>query len=47
MMNEQELRQFGLQDLQKQARKLGIVGSSLMSKEELIKNILDLYLASR
>ena len=43
-MNEQELRQLGLQDLQLQARKMGIVGSSLMSKEDLVKNILDLYL---
>ena len=46
-MNEQELRQLGLQDLQLQARKMGIVGSSLMSKEDLVKNILGSLSSSR
>ena len=41
-MNEQELRQFSLPELQGQARRLGVVGSTLMSKDQLVKNILDL-----
>lgn len=41
-MNEQDLRQQGLIDLQHHARRLGIVGSTLLSKEDLIKRILDL-----
>lgn len=38
-MSEQDLQQVSLMDLQHQARRLGVVGSSLMSREELIKNI--------
>ncbi len=41
-MNEQELRQLSLHDLQNQARRLGVVGSTLMSKDQLIKHIIDL-----
>ena len=41
-MREQDLRELGLADLQTQARRLGVVGSTLMSKDNLIKNILDL-----
>ncbi len=41
-MNEQELKQLGLAELQMQARRLGVVGSSRMLKDELVKNILDL-----
>jgi len=41
-MNEQELKKQGLSELQVQARKLGVVGSTLMSKADLIKNIIDL-----
>jgi transcription termination factor Rho len=41
-MRDKELRELGLNDLQNQARRLGVVGSSIMSKEELIKNIIDL-----
>lgn len=40
-MREQELREFSLFDLQHQARRLGIVGAVLMSKDELIKNIIE------
>jgi transcription termination factor Rho len=40
-MNEQELRQLGLNELQNQARRMGVVGSSVLPKEELIKRILD------
>ena len=38
----QELKQYVLPDLQLQARKLGIVGSSFMSKDTLIQHIIDL-----
>ena len=41
-MNEQELKKIGLGELQLQARKLGIVGSTLMIKDVLIKNIIEL-----
>lgn len=41
-MREKELREFGLNDLQNQARRLGVVGSSIMSKDDLIRNIIDL-----
>ncbi len=41
-MNEQELKEVGLNELQIQARKLGVVGSTLMSKDELAKQIVDL-----
>lgn len=41
-MREQELREFSLFDLQNQARRMGIVGAMLMSKEELIKNIIEI-----
>ena len=41
-MNEQELRQLSLPELQNQARRLGVVGSTLMSKDQLIKHIIDL-----
>ena len=41
-MNEQELRQQGLIDLQHHARKLGVIGSTLLNKEDLIKRILEL-----
>ena len=40
-MNEQETVQLTLNDLQHQARRLGIVGSSLMAKDELLKLIND------
>ncbi len=41
-MNEQELKQLGLADLQNRARRLGVVGSSLMKKDQLVTHILDL-----
>jgi len=41
-MRDQALREMGLADLNTLARRLGIVGASLMSKEQLIKNIIDL-----
>ncbi len=41
-MNEQELRQSSLTELQNQARRLGVVGSTLMSKDDLIKHIIDI-----
>lgn len=41
-MREQELRETSLNDLQSQARRLGVVGSSLMFKDELIAKIQDL-----
>ena len=41
-MNEQELKKIGLVDLQIQARRLGIVGSTLMTKDDLIKNIIEI-----
>jgi len=40
-MNEQELMQLSLSDLQLQAKKLGVVGSTLMNKQELIKTIVE------
>lgn len=40
-MNEQETVHLTLNDLQQQARRLGIVGSTLMSKDELLKLISD------
>jgi transcription termination factor Rho len=41
-MRDQDLRELSLADLQNQARRLGVVGSTLMSKDELIRNIVDL-----
>ena len=41
-MNEQELRQVSLPELQNQARRLGVVGSTLMTKDQLVKHIIDL-----
>jgi transcription termination factor Rho len=41
-MTIEELKQISLYDLQHQARKLGIIGASLMSKDEIIKNILEI-----
>ncbi len=38
-MREETLRQMSLQELYNLARKLGVMGASLMQKEELIKNI--------
>jgi transcription termination factor Rho len=38
-MSERGLNQMNLSELQMQARRLGIVGSSLMTKDELIKHI--------
>jgi transcription termination factor Rho len=38
-MRDYDLREFSLTDLQNQARRLGIVGSTIMSKAELIRNI--------
>src|SRR5438132_1712552 len=40
-MRSKELRELSLQDLNFHARKLGIVGAPLMSKDELIKNIIE------
>lgn len=39
---DQELREMMLPDLQSIGRKLGVIGSTLMSKEELIRNIIEL-----
>ncbi len=41
-MRDQELRLMGLADLLSLARKLGVIGSTLLSKEELIRRIVDL-----
>lgn len=41
-MRDQALRELSLADLYLQARKLGVVGASLMSKETLIQHIIDL-----
>jgi len=41
-MKDQELKKLPLAELLIQARKVGVVGSSLMSKPDLIKNIIDL-----
>ena len=41
-MRDQELRGLTLADLQNQARRLGIVGSTLMSKDTLVKSIVDI-----
>lgn len=41
-MKDQGVQEFSLGDLQNQARRLGIVGSSLMSKDELIRKIKDI-----
>jgi len=40
-MKEQDLKSLSLLDLQTYARRVGIVGSTFMSKDDLIKNILD------
>ncbi len=40
-MRDQALREKGLQELNNMARKLGIVGAGLLSKDELIKRIID------
>lgn len=41
-MREKELRELPLPELQIQARKIGVVSSTLLSKDQLVKNILDL-----
>src|SRR5437899_731372 len=41
-MTIEELRQISLIDLHHQARRLGVIGASLMTKEELIRHIIDL-----
>ncbi len=41
-MRDQELRGMSLADLHSLARKLGVIGASLMSKEQLITHIIDL-----
>lgn len=41
-MRDQALREKGLNELYGYARKLGIIGATLMPKEELIKHIIDL-----
>lgn len=41
-MTPEELRQLNLMDLHQQARRLGVVGASLMLKEELIRNIIEM-----
>jgi len=41
-MRDQALRELSLADLYMQARRLGVVGASLMSKENLIQSIIDL-----
>ncbi len=41
-MRDQELRGKGLVELQAQARKMGIVGSTLMKKDEIVRAIIDL-----
>lgn len=41
-MRDQALREMGMNDLHMYARKLGITGVSLMSKEQLIKTIVDI-----
>jgi transcription termination factor Rho len=41
-MTFEELKQMNLADLNYQARRLGVIGASLMGKEELVKNIMDL-----
>src|SRR4029077_12336818 len=40
-MREQALREKNLQELNVHARKLGIVGAALLSKDDLIKKIID------
>lgn len=42
LMRGQELREYNLSDLLIQARRLGIVGSSLMTKEQLVQHIFEL-----
>ena len=41
-MRDQALREKGLNELYAYARKLGIIGATLMPKEEIIKHIVDL-----
>lgn len=41
-MRDQALREKGLNELYAYARKLGIIGATLMPKEEIIKHIIDL-----
>lgn len=41
-MRDQALRELSLAELYMQARRLGVIGASLMSKEALIRNIIDL-----
>src|SRR3990172_12691580 len=41
-MTPEELRQHSLVELNQQARRLGIVGASLLSKEDLIKQMIEL-----
>ncbi len=40
-MRDQALREKGLYELHAQPRKLGIVGATLMPKEEIIRHIMD------
>lgn len=41
-MNQEELKQMSLADLNLQARRLGVIGASLMTKKELIERILEI-----
>jgi transcription termination factor Rho len=41
-MTFEELKQLSLIDLQHQGRKLGVIGASIMSKDDLVKSIIDL-----
>lgn len=41
-MTIEELRKMNLADLNQQARRLGVIGASLMPKEELIKQIMEI-----
>ncbi|HGJ65068.1 TPA: transcription termination factor Rho [bacterium] len=43
LLSEEELKQLSIVDLNTRARRLGIVGASLMSKEALITKILDMH----
>lgn len=41
-MTFEELKQLSLADLNQQARRLGVIGASLMTKDEIIKHILEI-----
>lgn len=41
-MTKDELKQLSLTELNQQARKLGVIGASLLSKDELIKKVIEL-----